>query len=271
MTPWVTRLLVANVVIYVVTMGAPGLVGLLAFQPASFLVHPWTPLTYMFVHDTSGISHILFNMLSLYFFGPAVEARLGGDRFIQLYLTSGLMGAALSLFTPMAAIVGASGAIFGVMYAFAHFFPHERVYVWGVLPVPARLFVLVMTAISLFGASGRFEPGVAHYAHLGGFVGGWLYMRWLGWRAPQAAFRRKVERSLQPTGGGSDLDRWAGIRREGLHPLNLEELDRLRAKIGAHGVRSLTREERNFLDRLSLRTPGPGGPGLAGDGPADVA
>ena len=253
MTPWVTRLLIANVVAYLVTMNSPGLLNLLAFQPASILREPWTLLTYMFVHDLGGIRHILFNMLSLYFFGPAVEARLGSSRFIALYLVSGLVGAALSFFTPAAYIIGASGAIFGVMFAFASFFPHERIYVWGVLPIQARVFVLIMTVMSLLGAGGLFDPGTAHWAHLGGFVGGWLYLKWSEWRSPRATFRRRVE-SFEHPAPGNEMERWARISREGLHALNLEELDRVRAKIREHGLRSLTAEERAFLDRLSLRS-----------------
>ena len=191
MTPWVTRLLIANVVVFLLTKDSGALMRLLAFQPETVLLRPWTPITYMFVHG--GMGHIFFNMLSLYFFGPAVEARLGGRRFITLWFVSGLAGAALSFFTPAASIVGASGALFGVMFVFASFFPHERIYVWGVLPIPARIFVLLMTGISLLGVRGWIESGVAHFAHLGGFVGGWLYLKWLEWRSPRSVFKRRVE------------------------------------------------------------------------------
>src|SRR3569832_645436 len=94
MTPWVFRLLIANVVIYLLQMSYSELTLLFAFSASCVLVVPWTPITYMFVHG--GIGHIFFNMLVLYFFGPRVEGRLGSGRFIALYLVCGLTGALLS-------------------------------------------------------------------------------------------------------------------------------------------------------------------------------
>src|SRR5512132_304369 len=141
MTRWVSRLLTANVIVFVLTMGNPSLKRTLAFVPALFMAQPWTAFTYMFVH--AGIGHIAFNMLGLYFFGPRVEQRLGGAHFLSLYLVSGLGGAALSFLTPTVSIVGASGAVFGVFMAFAHYWPRERVMIWGVLPMEARVLVLL--------------------------------------------------------------------------------------------------------------------------------
>src|SRR5919112_4180488 len=125
MTPWVKRLLIANVVVFAITLAMPGVVGLLLFQPASVFYRPWTLVTYMFVHG--GYWHIVFNMITLAFFGPRVEAQLGSGRFIVLYFLSGLGGALLSFMTPMAAIVGASGAIFGVELAYAMIWPRDKI------------------------------------------------------------------------------------------------------------------------------------------------
>ena len=128
MTPWVTRFVVANIIVFFLTATMPGLTDVLAYRPALTAARPWTPFTYMFVH--AGVGHILFNMLSLYFFGPMLEARLGSRHFVGLYVTSGLAGALLSLvgswfgtFPAMAPIVGASGSVYGVMVAFARFWP----------------------------------------------------------------------------------------------------------------------------------------------------
>ncbi len=88
-------------------------------------------------------------MLGLYFFGPRLELVIGGGRFLTLYFTSGIAGALLSLLTPTASIVGASAAIFGVFYGYAHYWPRDRILVWGIVPVEARLFVILMTVISL--------------------------------------------------------------------------------------------------------------------------
>jgi membrane associated rhomboid family serine protease len=104
MTPWVMRLVVANVVMFFLTAAVPGLARELALVPALVLARPWTPFTYMFVH--AGAFHLMFNMMGLFFFGPQLEARLGGARFLRLYLVSGLAGALFSLATPHVAIVG---------------------------------------------------------------------------------------------------------------------------------------------------------------------
>ena len=107
MTPWVLRLIIANIAVYFLERTGTGIANLLAFVPSDALVRPWTLVTYMFVHAST--SHILFNMLSLYFFGPRVEERLGSRRFITLYGLSGISGAILSMiFAPYAPIVGAS-------------------------------------------------------------------------------------------------------------------------------------------------------------------
>ena len=214
MTPWVTRLLVANVAVFLLLRVQPGLLPLLELYPPGVLLQPWTVVTHMFTHVET--MHLFFNMLSLFFFGPAVEATMGGPRFIRLYFAAGLTGAALSMFLPVA-VIGASGAIFGVMYAFAHFFPHERIYVWGVLPVESRLFVLVMAGISLWYAIRGGGGNIAHLAHLGGFLGGWLYLRWERSRSklaqPARAIRRTVE-TVKAVIPGSELERWAQIPRE---------------------------------------------------------
>jgi hypothetical protein len=94
-TPWVQRLLILNVLMFFVQMTVSGATDLLQFVPVEVFTHPWTLITYMFLH--AGLSHIFFNMLGLYFFGPRVEQRMGSERFIVLYLISGIAGALLYL------------------------------------------------------------------------------------------------------------------------------------------------------------------------------
>jgi len=91
MTPWVKRLLIANVGVFLLQLGYPELTRMLEFVPAHVLATPLAPITYMFIHG--GFWHILFNMIVLYFFGPRVEERLGSNHFIALYLIAGLTGA----------------------------------------------------------------------------------------------------------------------------------------------------------------------------------
>jgi membrane associated rhomboid family serine protease len=255
MTPWVMRLIVANIVVFFLTMSLPALFGLLAYVPAYTATRPWTPLTYMFVH--AGTGHIFFNMLSLFFFGPQLEGRLGNRHFLGIYLAGGLSGALVSLLAYWAGaspgvvpIVGASGAVYSVMLGFATFWPRARVYVLGVFPVEAWLLIIVMILFTLFGTSGFGTPGVAHFAHLGGAAGGFAYLRIVDALSPAARFRARA-RPAHRRVDGSDLQRWRRINREAMHPVNREEFDRLMAKITEAGVASLTRDERLFLDRFT--------------------
>jgi membrane associated rhomboid family serine protease len=192
MTPWVTRLIVANVVMFLVprAFGAsmPGLQDALALHPATWLLRPWTLLTYAFLH--ADFWHIFWNMLGLYFFGPRLEERIGSRHFILLYLASALGGAALSIILePRSGVVGASGATFGVFLGFARYWPTERILIYGILPVEARLLVVIMTLLSISGGFSGIGS-TAHWAHLGGYVGGYLYLRWMEWSSPAKRFRR---------------------------------------------------------------------------------
>ncbi|HEU4563046.1 MAG TPA: rhomboid family intramembrane serine protease [Gemmatimonadaceae bacterium] len=258
MTPWVSFLLIANVAIWVLEQAVPGLWRMLALVPAWLLVRPWTLITYMFVHDPVSITHLLFNMIALYFFGPQLERRLGSASFLGLYLTSGVVGGLLSWVmpgNPMVPIVGASGAIFGVQLGFARYWPRERIYIWGVVPIEARVLVVVMTVLSLWGGFGGSSGGVAHFAHLGGFVGGWLYLAVRDRRSPARRFRARAT-TLETASAGtdlSDLRRWEAIPRDELHVINREEVERLLAKARATGPGSLTPSERATLNRFSER------------------
>ena len=250
MTPWVSRLIFANVGVFLLTTFAPAVVLPMALVPAFIPYRPWTLLTYMFLH--AGFGHLLFNMLGLYFFGPRVESRLGGRRFLGLYLTSGLVGALLSIATPYARIVGASGAVFGVMLGFARYWPREPIYLWGVFPVEARVLVVVTTVLALWGAFSRATGGIAHFAHLGGYVGGFVYLRWVEARSPAARFRAQLAPKPKRT-SDADIERWRRIDASALHPVNREELERVLAKVNAEGIPGLTPGEREFLERFSAR------------------
>lgn len=254
MTPWVKRLLFANVAVFFLTQVMPDLTMHLMFVPILVAYRPWTLLTYMFLH--AGLMHLLFNMIGLYFFGPRLEERLGGRQFLMLYFLSGITGALLSFpFTPRVAIVGASGAVFGVLIGFAMYWPRERIYIWGVLPIESRVLVIILTLLALSGGFGGSGGNVAHFAHLGGFLGGFLYLKWWERKSPAAQFRAKAQAKPKRkiSDSAADLAKWQRIRRDDLHPVNSEELDRILDKIGASGVASLTVDEREFLDRFSAR------------------
>jgi membrane associated rhomboid family serine protease len=261
MTRWVSRLIYANAVVFLITYYAiRGIPTYFALIPAVVLTRPWTIVTYMFLH--AGWMHLIFNMLGLFFFGPRLEQRLGEKHFLGLYFASGITGGLLSILNafinPVVSsfipIVGASGAIFGIFLAFAMYWPREQIYIWGVLPVQARVLVGVMTALSLFGGFGAMQGGVAHFAHLGGFVGGYFYIKWTEHNSPAKKFKRKLEAPARSPGGEkSDLKRWESIRRDEMHPVNRDELDRVIEKISTSGIGSLTPDERAFLDRFAQR------------------
>lgn len=251
-THWVRLLLVANILAYFWQQQLPQQASAFVLVPALLPARPWTAFTYMFLHADFG--HILFNMLSLFFFGPQVEERLGGRRFLILYFISGLTGAAASaVFTPYVRIVGASAAIFGVMLAFAQFWPHSQVLIWGIIPVRARVLVVIMTVLALLGGARLLEPNVAHFAHLGGFLGGWLVLRVYAARQQEARVRSgfPAPAAAGPAPNAETTDKWKRIALDQLHPVNREEVERVLAKLEALGAGSLTAEERIFLDRFS--------------------
>jgi len=259
-SPWVLRLIIANVVVYFLQSTVPAIEALFALQAGGLLFRPWTFVTYMFLH--ANLSHIFWTMLGLYFFGPILEARLGGPRFLRLYLVSGVVGGLCWLiFTALplggvGALIGASGGVFGVQLAFAYFWPRQPIYIWGIVPIEARWLVVIMTVVSLFFGLGGGGGGVAHFAHLGGFLGGFLYLKWME-RHQQAPLRewRQAARPSAPKleAPNRAIERWSKIRREDLHEVNRAELDRILDKIGATGIASLSQGEREFLDRFSAR------------------
>ncbi|MGH7477801.1 MAG: rhomboid family intramembrane serine protease [Longimicrobiales bacterium] len=253
MTPWVLRLIVANITVFFITYAVPGIWQLLMLVPAAVLSRPWTIFTYMFVH--AGFGHLFFNMIGLYFFGPQLELQLGRRRFIRLYILSGLGGAVLSfLFAPGAAVVGASGAVFGVFLGFARFWPDAPIYIWFLFPVKAKWLVGFMAALSLFSGISGAGTAIAHFAHLGGFVAGWIYLRFI----ERADARRRLGGAAGPTtlervSGqlAREEKRWRSIDTTRLHEVNRAEVDRVLAKIAQGGVDSLTRDEREFMNRMA--------------------
>ncbi|MDA3957172.1 rhomboid family intramembrane serine protease [Oceanispirochaeta sp.] len=170
-----------NVSVFFLTVMFPNLKMYLALNPVLFVRDHfyWTPLTYMFTH--SGMNHILFNMLGLFFFGPQVEERMGSWEFLTYYLGTGLLSGLASLviyiFTGSTNVflMGASGAIFALLLAFAVFFPHSKIYLFGIIPMRTTLMVSLYAGIevfSLFFARGN----VAHMTHLAGLLFGYLYI-----------------------------------------------------------------------------------------------
>ncbi len=264
MTPWVTRLLVANVLAYLaLPYGSDLYLLLMLFPPAvvgldqAFIpgmpFRPWTLFTYMFLH--AGFMHLLFNMIGLFFFGPRLEARLGSRGFLGLYFLSGLGGAVFSfMFSFGAPVVGASAAVYGIIIGFAMYWPRELIYIYGVVPVQARWLATAIVAISLYSGISGSEGGTAHFAHLGGLAVGAGYLRLRDRHLGKG--RREFQRKIQHTAStdGSERDarkRWASIDLASMHDLNRNEVEELLARVDRQGMNALTLAERQFLDRMS--------------------
>jgi len=158
------------------------------------LFRPWQLVTYAFLHDPSGITHIFFNMFALYVFGPALESYWGARRFLGYYFVCVIAAGATQLAVEYALragepTIGASGGIFGILLAFAMLFPRVRLLLYFAIPVPAWLFVSGYAVLELFfGVTGR-QASVAHFAHLGGMAGGALVMLYWRLRSDRGGWR----------------------------------------------------------------------------------
>ena len=176
-------LIIINVVVFVAQLLLDqqiGLTYLFALHNAGPNFRPYQLVTHMFTHSPQGLFHILFNMINLYMFGKMLEDIWGPKRFLNFYLLCGLGAAALHLLiqyltnTPGLAI-GASGAVMGVMVAFAYLFPNTPLYmIFFPFPIKAKWLILGMVAIDLFGGLGVYFSGIAHFAHLGGALTGFI-------------------------------------------------------------------------------------------------
>lgn len=188
-TPATWTLILINVGVFLLEKASPNLMlGLFALWPlGSPSFHFWQLITYAFLHDPSNLAHIFFNMFALFMFGRALEQYWGARRSVIYYLICVLAAAVTQLAVEAGSgvqeeTIGASGGIFGVLLAFAWYFPRQRLFIIPIpIPIPAWLFVTGYALLELFfGVTGR-EGGVAHFAHLGGLLGGALAI--LYWRA----------------------------------------------------------------------------------------
>lgn len=151
-------------------------------DPASGVVYKFEPVqivTHMFMHGDE--RHLLFNMLGLFFLGPLVESALGPKRFFTLYILSGLFASLLHMLVSPSAVVGASGAIYGILAAFATMFPNiEMMLMFIPVPVKAKYMALGLLAIGLYMGLAGSSDGIAHLAHVGGAIMGFILIRY--WR-----------------------------------------------------------------------------------------
>ena len=221
--PTVTRyILIANLMVFLLAsflqrygIDLNTLCGLHYISGGTF--HWWQPVTYMFLH--ANLSHIFFNMFAVWMFGPMIEQEWGARRFSFYYLVCGLGAALIQELVWMAMLsnmagtyepvslahyasllntIGASGAVFGILFAFGWLYPDVPMFIIFVpIPIRARTFVIIYAAIELFAGLGSVAgfsiDNVAHFAHLGGMLFGWLlilYWRKINWREPFERFKR---------------------------------------------------------------------------------
>ena len=249
---------------------------LFAFRQAPLAESWWTAFTYMFLH--AGLLHLAFNMYTLWIFGPRLEHLWGSRSFALFYVWCGIGGAvAHAIFGGLAPMVGASGALFGVMLAYAMHWPRDEIYFFGVLPMRVATMVAFFIGFNLLmGVTGG--GGVAYFAHLGGALFGFLYLK-----KPQHVSIDQLRQRVSPAPDVSDdmtprsaprpsrtkqrdevdeivaqskaavAKRPARIesKRPGPTDPRVEELDRVLDKISRTGLASLSSAEKKILEEMS--------------------
>ncbi|MEE8201997.1 MAG: rhomboid family intramembrane serine protease [Candidatus Acidoferrales bacterium] len=228
LTPMVKKLIIINAIVFVLTLllgtFTEKLAGLFIREfglvPEKFIfgLRLWQPVTYLFLHG--GFWHLFFNMFALWMFGSTLERDWGSRRFLRYYLFTGVGAGLFSVLMtaatawlgwatqgqPLMSIptIGASGAIYGILLAFGLLYPNVPIYIWGLFPIPARIFVLIFGVMAFMSALRGPGSGVSHVAHLGGMLLGLFYLyggvrglykaalrRYVNWRMKQA--RRKFD------------------------------------------------------------------------------
>ncbi len=217
-SPMVKKLIVINVLVWVVLqlilekliLGSSLITYFFGFTPQNTIENffVWQPLTYMFLHSEN-LFHILINMISLWFFGSELEFRWGSKKFLMYYLICGVGAAVIYLFgvilillfkeTPplvyVTPVIGASGAVFGILLAYAILFGERVIYFFGVFPMQARYFIVLIGGIEMVSllSSGMGGTGVANLAHLGGIITGYIYL--VLWSQSEKAGRNDSKKS----------------------------------------------------------------------------
>jgi membrane associated rhomboid family serine protease len=186
--PITQNLIIANVLAFLLELTfGDTMLSAFALWPFGSQFMPWQMVTYAFLHGS--VTHLLFNMFAIYMFGGDIERVWGGKRYLTYYLVCVVSAALAQLLVTSATgayypTMGASGGVFGLLLAFARYFPQRQIMLLiPPIPLPARVFVVLYGALELvLGVTGT-QAGVAHFAHLGGLVGGFLLLRyWKAWR-----------------------------------------------------------------------------------------
>jgi len=240
-TPAVKRLIIANVAVFILTLPAQGYVwSIFALRPALAIQRGfvWQFFTYMYLHGD--FFHLLFNMFVLWMFGNMVESVWGGRRFFQYYTVCGIGGGIctwLLSHSSMGVTLGASGATLGVLLAYGMLFPESYVYIWFLIPIKAKHLVLIIAAIDFMAGVGYTPDGIAHFAHLGGMLFGYLYMKGFLRGPPRLGIRMPKKPSIRVVRTPKSKPR-----------TRAERVDEILDKITEYGIDSLTPEEKKILE-----------------------
>jgi membrane associated rhomboid family serine protease len=237
----VAKLIAANIVVYLLQKLFPVVTKYLALYPELVVERLWVWQlgTYMFLHG--GFIHLFFNMFILWMFGAQIEAAWGPRHFLRYYLICGLGGAVgFMVFNYHGAVVGASGAVFGLYVAFAMMFPNQRIMMlFFPFPIKAKYLVMGIAAIQLFnGLTG--PAGIAYFAHLGGMAAGLLFFRsdvlqrWRFKAGPQKKWRQ-----------------YMNDRQQESNPAEQGNIDSILDKISEKGYDNLSETEKRILDNYS--------------------
>ena len=244
--PVIKALLISNVAVFLLTYFNPAMFDqLFGLVPkavwSQYMI--WQPLTYMFLHGN--FFHILFNMFVLWMFGSDLERTWGSREFLKYYLICGVGAGIFNiLFQPNSTIpiIGASGAIYGLLMAFGLLFPNRMVYIWFLFPVKVKYMVIVMVAIEFFSSMTSTHSGIAHLAHLGGMMIGFIYIkgilqgRSLKFKISSYFHRQRMEKMAREREREAEL---------------MEEVDRILDKINQVGFDNLTKKEKKVLEEAS--------------------
>ena len=268
LTPAVKVILYANIGCFILQLASPDFMRhYFALHPSDFFrgAYPWQIVTAMFLHG--GPFHLLFNMLplTLFGFGPGLERFMGTRRFCYVYLLSGVGGNALFLLANlkgMVPVIGASGAVCGVLAAYAMAFPERWVFLlFPPMPVKVKWLVLVFFGIEVLSELGHGGGRIAHGAHVGGFIFGWAYMKIVYKLSLPFAWIERLKWRVRRLFGGVSLPRISLRRRPSsrkYRPVDDdsfidEEVDPILDKIAKHGMHSLSTRERRILKRARDR------------------
>jgi len=251
-SPAVKTLLIANGLIFVLQLLTKQTLTLFLGLTPAVVIHRlaiYQLVTYMFLHG--GFLHIAINMFILWMFGVAIEQVWGAKRFLFYYFFTGIAGGLFTVaFNPTSLVptIGASGAIYGLLAAYAVLFPNQTIYLYFLFPMKVKYAVLLFVGLEFLASLGSTPDGIGHLAHLGGAVVGFLYLK-ADWRI------RRFLRFISPVRIIESLRYSHKTRKMEMNRQKTEDVmrrvDQILDKINSVGIENISEEERRFLGNAS--------------------